>query len=195
VTARALIVAALTLIAEPALAHPPPLGIPGFPGGLLHPFFVPAHTLAVIGLGLLIGLQAPHWGRAPPFVYIAALAAGLGLMTLGIVPRWMGEGLLVSAMATGTLAALGRPLPEAVGIAIAVATAIAIALDSPPDVISLREANLMLIGTGFGATLFLIAVVEMASRLRRPWLRLGARVLGSWIAAGAMLSLALQVAR
>jgi urease accessory protein len=195
VTARALVAVALTLIAGPALAHPPPLGIPGFPGGLLHPFFVPAHVLAVAGLGLLIGMQAPHWGRVGPFVYIAALAAGLGLMTLGIVPRWMGEGLLVSAIATGTLVALGRPLPEVVGIVIAAGTALAIALDSPPEVVSLREANLMLIGTGFGATLFLVAAVEIASRLRRPWLRVGARVLGSWIAAGAILSLALQVAR
>lgn len=194
-TGRAFLATALALIAEPALAHPPPLGVPGFLGGLLHPFFVPAHALAVAGLGLLIGMQAPQWGRTAPIAYVAALAAGLGLMTLGIVPRWMGEGLLTGAAATGALVALGRPLPETLGVVIAAATALALALDSPPEVVSLREANHMLIGTGFGATLFLVAVAECAKRLRRPWLRLGARVLGSWIAAGAILSLALQVAR
>jgi urease accessory protein len=186
---------ALTLIAEPALAHPPPLGIPGFFGGLLHPFFVPPHALAVTGLGLLIGMQMPRWSRAAALAYVVALAAGLGLMTLGIVPRWMGEGLLVSAAVTGVLVALARPLPDILGVAIATPTAIAIALDSPPEVISVREANLMLIGTGFGATLFLVAIMETAARLKRHWMRLGARVLGSWIAAGATLSLALQLAR
>jgi urease accessory protein len=186
---------ALTLIAEPALAHPPPLGIPGFVGGLLHPFFVPAHALAVAGLGLLIGIQMPRWGRAAAYAYIAALAAGLGLMTLGVVPRWMNEGLLVSAAVTGALVALAKPLPQIVGALIAIPTALAIALDSPPEVISLREANLMLVGTGLGATAFLVVVVAIGARLKHPWLRLGAQVIGSWIAAGAILSLTLQLVR
>jgi urease accessory protein len=95
----------------------------------------------------------------------------------------------------GALVVLARPLPEVLGVMLAILTALAIALDSPPEVISLREANLMLIGTGFGAALFLIAVVECASRLKHPWPRIGRRVLGSWIAAGAMLALALQLAR
>jgi hypothetical protein len=156
VTGRALLALALALIAEPVQAHPPPLGIPGFLGGLLHPFFVPAHALAVAGLGLLIGMQIPHWGRTAAFGFVAALAAGLGMLTLGIVPRWMGEVLLIGATITGALAALARPLPEVLGAVIAVPIGIALALDSPPEVISLREANLMLAGTGLGATLFLI---------------------------------------
>jgi urease accessory protein len=191
---RGLLALALVLVAGPALAHPPPLGIPGFFGGLLHPLFVPAHVLAIAGLALLIGTQS-EWGRGAPFAYIAAIAAGLAAMTFGIVPRGMGVALLVSGLGTGALVALARPLPEAAGIVIAGATAIAIALDSPPEVISLREANLMLIGTGFGATILLILIVECASRLKRPWLRIGVRILGSWIAASAILVLALQIAR
>ena len=107
----------------------------------------------------------------------------------------MGEALLVLALATGLLVALARPLPEAVGCALGAATGFAIALDSPPEVLSVREANLMLIGTGFGATLLLIVVVEAASRLRGGWPRIGARILGSWIAASAILVLALRLAR
>jgi hypothetical protein len=38
-------------------------------------------------------------------------------------------------------------------------------------------------------------MVEIASRLTRPMLRIGARILGSWIAASAILVLALGVAR
>ena len=195
---RALLGAALTsvlaLVTEPALAHPPPLGIPGFFGGLLHPLFVPAHVLAIGGLALLIGTQSA-WSRAAPFGYIAALAGGLAVMTLGVVPRGMTETLLVSAAITGVLVAWAKPLPEAIGVVIAIVTAFVIALDSPPEVIALREANFMLIGTGFGATIALILFVECASRLERPWLRIGARVLGSWVAAGALLALALAFAR
>jgi urease accessory protein len=191
VIARAFLALVLALIAKPALAHPPPVGIPGFFGGLLHPFFVPAHVLAIAGLGLLIGTQAPHWGRSAPSAYVVALAAGLGLMTFGIVPQRAAEALLASAAITGAMAAVGKPLPQAFGVTIAIGTALVIALDSPPEVISVREANLMLLGTAFGASIFLVGVVLVAARLRRPWLQVGARVLGSWIAAGATLSLAL----
>jgi len=53
----------------------------------------------------------------------------------------------------------------------------------------------MLIGTGFGATLLLIVAVEVASRLTVPWARIAARILGSWVAASAILTLALRLVR
>ena len=99
------------------------------------------------------------------------------------------------ALVTGVLVALARPLPEATGCVLAVATGFAIALDSPPEVISVREANIMLIGTAFGASILLVAVVEAASRLTRNWQRIGARIFGSWIAASAILVLALRLVR
>lgn len=185
---------AFMLIAGPALAHPPPLGIPGFPGGLLHPLLVPAHLLAILALGLLAGQQAPGWGRAVPGAFIIALLLGLGVLTLGVVPRGVEFVLLVLAVASGVLAALARPLPELWGGALAVLTGLAVALDSPPEVISVREANLMLIGTGFGGTILLVLTVEAASRLTRTWARIAARILASWMAACAILVLALRLA-
>ena len=190
---RALVALALMLVAEPALAHPPPLGIPGFFGGLLHPLFAPAHLLALLGLGLLTGQQAPAWGRAVPGAFIIVLLAGLGVLTLGVVPRGIDLAVLLLAAATGVLAALARPLPEWAGGVLAALTGLAVALDSPPEVISVREANLMLIGTGFGGTILLVLAVEGASRLTRGWARIAARILGSWIAACAILVLALRL--
>jgi hydrogenase/urease accessory protein HupE len=183
----------LVLIAETALAHPPPLGIPGLFGGMLHPLFVPAHAMALAGLGLLIGMQ-PNWGRMSAIVFIGALALGLGTMTFGIVPRWMGEIVLTGAAFAGALVALARALPEIVGVALAVIIGVAVALDSPPEVISLREANRMLLGTGLGATALLVAAAGVSAQIERTRLRIGLRVLGSWIAAGATLSLALLLA-
>jgi urease accessory protein len=161
---------------------------------LIHPLFVPAHAMALLGLGLLIGQQA-GWSRAVVLAAIAALAAGLGVMTMGVVPALMGETLLGLAAVAGLLAALARPLPEAAGGVLAAAIGFAIALDSPPEVISVRDANFMLIGTGFGATLLLILAVEGASRLTGAWPRIAARILGSWIAASAILVLALRLTR
>ena len=189
--ARVLVAVGLTLIAKPALAHPVPLGIPGFFGGVLHPAFVPAHLMAMLGLGILIGQQG--WGRAAPVSFIVsfvvALMAGLAVLTLGVAPTWTAEAVLITALTGGVLAALARPLPAGAGYVLAVVTGAAIGLDSPPEVPSVREANLMLAGTAFGGTLLLGFIVEIARRLTQPWQRIGARILGSWIAASAVLVL------
>ena len=194
VRARLIAAAAFVLSAQPALAHPPPLGIGGFPGGLIHPLFVPAHAMAVLALGLLIGQQA-DWARLAALSFILGLAAGLGVMTLGIVPTWMNELVLAGALIAGVLAALARPVPEALGCILAVLLGFCIALDSPPEAISLSEANWMLLGTGLGGALLLLVAAELARRVKTGWPRVGARILGSWIAASAILVLALLLAR
>jgi urease accessory protein len=190
---RLLLVIALMLLASPAYAHPPPIGIGGFWGGLLHPYLVTAHAAAIVALGLLVGQQG--WGRVTPVAFILALMAGLGLIALALVPPYANEALLVLAAIIGLLVALPRPWPEPVGIALGVLTGVAVGLDSPPEVLSVREANLMLIGTGLGASLFLVLVTEGATKLTKPWQRIGARIAGSWIAAAAILVLALSFSR
>lgn len=194
--AGALIAVGLILLsAGDALAHPPPLGLRGFPGGLLHPLAVSAHVLAITGLGILIGQQMPRWGRAAPAGFIAALAVGLTAIALALVPRYAAEAVLGFALIAGVLTAVARPLPESAGCALAAAIGLSVALDSPPDVVSIREANFMLLGTGLSAAILLVVATFCASRLRRGWQRVGARILGSWIAASAMLVLALQFVR
>jgi len=80
-----------------------------------------------------------------------------------------------------------------VGVLLAGAVGLAVALDSPPETISLRDANLALLGTAIGAVLVLLAVLQVATRLTRGWQRIGARIVGSWIAATAILVLALRL--
>jgi hydrogenase/urease accessory protein HupE len=186
--------AAFVLSVQPAFAHPPPLGIGGFPGGLIHPLFVPAHAMAVLALGLLIGQQAT-WTRLAATSFVAGLAVGLGVMTLGVVPTLMNEFVLGGALLAGLLAAFGRSVSETVGCVLAVLLGFCIALDSPPEAISLTEANLMLIGTGVGASALLIAVIAIAFRRKEIWTRVAARIIGSWIAASAIMVLVLRFAR
>jgi hypothetical protein len=74
-------------------------------------------------------------------------------------------------------------------------TGAALALDSPPQAITIEESNLMLLGTALGACLGLAAVVAATGLAQQNWNRLGVRVLGSWIAASAVLVLSLSLAR
>ncbi len=194
-TGRLCLGLALAVLAvQPAMAHPPPLGIGGFFGGLLHPLFVPAHALALVGLGLLIAQQG-SWTRMVTFSFIVGLAGGVGVMTLGAVPSLMNEIMLGCATIAGLVVALNKPVPEALGCTFAVVVGFCMALDSPPEAISLTEANRMLIGTGLGAALLLIVASELARRLKPGWQRVGLRIIGSWIAASAILVLALRLAR
>ena len=166
----------------------------GFWAGLLHPVLTPTHAMAVLALALLIGRQ--RWHRTAAIVYAAAVMAGLGFITLGTGLLVMkGEGLLAASAATGLLVALDWPLPRWPGGLLAGATGFALALDSPPEAISLREANLTLVGTAIGATVVLTGLLQVTSRLTQGWSRVGARILGSWIAASAALVLTLVLVR
>jgi len=80
-------------------------------------------------------------------------------------------------------------------VVLAIVLGLAIALDSPPEVLSVSEANLMLVGTGIGAAAFLIVVARATRQAQARWATIGLRILGSWIAAAAILALALRLAR
>jgi urease accessory protein len=182
------------LAATPALAHPMPLGIGGFWGGVLHPLFVIDHVMAVLALGLLMGSQE-RWGRLPPIAYAVGIAAGLAVMMSGVVPRYANETILGIAVIAGILVALALPLPAWLGAVLGGILGVAIALDSPPEVLSVSEANLMLLGTAIGATAFMSVVWQATRNVQARWAQIGVRAAGSWIAAAAILALALRFVR
>ena len=188
--ARAWVAVAFVATAAPASAHPV-FGVTGFAGGLLHALLVPTHLMAVVALALLIGQQ--RRGRGAVIAYAAAIIAGLGAIAIAYVPERADEGVLAVAASAGLLVALARPLPRSVGVLLAGAVGLAVALDSPPEAISLRHANLALLGTAIGALLVLLALLQLTTRLTRGWQRIGARIAGSWIAATAILVLALRL--
>ena len=193
--AALLLAALVALPADVATAHPAFGGDRGFIGGVLHPLFVPAHALAIVGLGLLIAQQSPQWPWPASIAYCVGLAAGFVAIVAAMVPPEMNDALLASAIASSALIALARPLPQLLVSALSLVTGVAIALDSPPHAISLRQANIILIGTFCGAVVLLLAVIGNSLALRRNWQRLGVRIIGSWMAATAIMALALRLAR
>jgi hypothetical protein len=95
----------------------------------------------------------------------------------------------------GALAAAGIVLPPILSAIIAAIAGLALGLDSPPQAISLADATASLIGTWLAACLALATVVTATNYLARGWQRIGLRIVGSWIAASAVLVLALRFAR
>lgn len=187
---QAVVAVAFLATAAPASAHAV-FGVTGFASGLLHPLVVPTHLTTVAALALLLGQQ--RRGHGAEIAYAAAIIAGLGAIALAYVPTRAEEGVLAVAASAGLLVALSRPLPRSLGVLLAGATGLALALDSPPEAISLRDANLALLGTAIGAVLVLLALLQVTTRLTRGWQRIGARIAGSWIAASAILVLALRL--
>jgi urease accessory protein len=161
--------------------------------GLLHPLVVPAHVLAVAALALLIGQQ--DWRRIVPIAFSIAVLIGLSAIAMAYVPTFIEATLLAFAAIAGLLVALARPLPHGLGVLLAAAIGLSLALDSPPEALALKQANLTLLGTALGAVLLLLALLQGTSRLRHHWQRIGVRILGSWIAASAILVLALVLGR
>ena len=175
--------------------HGQGMSVDAFAGGLLNPLTVPAHILALLGLGLLIGRQDAGWRLIPLAAFALALAAGLAAIALALGQTPAVDVLLVATVVSGLLLALALALPNVVCAVVAVVVGAALGLDSPPQVILMADAALALIGTWLGASCALAVVTAFASRLTRDWQRIGVRIVGSWIAASAILVLALRFAR
>jgi urease accessory protein len=165
-----------------------------FLGGLLHPLLTPSHALALLGLGLLIGQHPATKRPLPLMLFMLALAAGLLALVFAVEETPAGDVLLAGVAISGALVAAAVRLPILLLGPLAAVVGAAIGLDSPPDVVSLREAVLMLIGTGIGASIALTLVVAGAARMARDWQQIGVRVLGSWTAASALLAIAVRFA-
>jgi len=164
----------------------------GFPGGLLHPILVPTHALALAALGLFIAQQRER--RAPLAIFAGALAAGLIAIALAVGETPAENILLASAILTGVLVAAGLPPPPPVGWLLAGVTGAALGLDSPPQAITIAEAM-----PCWPAPRSVPAVPcwrsSRAAASSVTAAKIGVRILGSWIAASAMLVLAAALAR
>jgi urease accessory protein len=164
----------------------------GIIGGLAHPVSTPAHVVALTGLGLIAGRNVLPAGIAIVAAFALGLAAGLGAIALGVGETPASDGLLASATLCGLIAASHARVPVALTVPIALISGIALGLDSPPETILLQAAVAMLIGTACGAIGALAAIAFVAFVMARWRQGIVLRVAGSWIAAIAILVLALR---
>jgi len=191
---RSGIVGTLALLASatPALAHSPIMGIGGIFGGVLHALLIPEHGLSVLALGLVLGQQPWIQRRTGILVFIAAITCGLVASAFAVGETLAADVLLVATCVLGLLIAAAWA-PPPVGWTLAALAGLAAALDSRPEVTSNEEAVRMLIGSGVGATIAVALVSAVSFHLRGKAQLIVSRVLGSWIAAIAILVLSLRI--
>jgi urease accessory protein len=165
-----------------------------FLGGVTQ-FFIPSHLLAVVALGLLAGQQAQRF----PFAALAPLAIGLLAGSLAVASAIRANpaslGLLVLAATVAGLVVLAHAASDwLIGI-MALATGSALPLNAPPHEITIANAVASQTGFAIAGLIIFALVMAVAVLARRPWQRIGVRIIGSWIAASAVLVLALRLAR
>jgi urease accessory protein len=160
--------------------------------GLLHPVSTPAHVVALISLSLIAGRDFLRAGAAIIGAFTLGLAAGLGAIAPGVGETPASDALMASAAVCGLTAASYVNMPASLAVPVALVSGGALGLDSPPDSIFLDEAVAMLIGTACGGAAALTMIAFVASKMACVWKGILLRVAGSWIAAIAILVLALR---
>ncbi len=185
--------AAVLAPAAPAFAHSMIEGIGDFYNGLLHPFAVPAHALAVISLGLLLGQRGPAAVKQALPLFAICLAISLLVSDrAGQLP--LGTWLLGLGAAQGLMLALAWRWPIALLSLLAVAAAAGIGLDSNPEGFSGWDRLIPMSGIWLAASFAVLWFFGAADAARRHWQKVAVRVAGSWAAAIAIMVLALQIA-
>ncbi|MEM1237560.1 MAG: hypothetical protein AAGI10_11355 [Pseudomonadota bacterium] len=184
-----------SLAALPAHAHSPVPGIEGFYIGLLHPFSSPAPALLIVGLGLLAGSLRVEKARWPLGLFFAAslMALFIGPLIAELDPL-----MFAAALAACVLAALGGERVAFPTIIIAAVGGYMIGEASIPDAGPQADRIITMLGSFVGANVGLLylfgTIIFIKDRCRWPWVNVSFRVIAAWLAAAAMLMLALWFA-
>lgn len=179
---------------HPFIAHGSIDGIGELWNGLLHPLRSPSHLLIITGLGLYAGQRLRFKNEIACFIICAGL--GLACTHSALIPEIsMGVPCVASAV-VGAMVALRRPFPKAVGLMVFSGSGFIVGWDSAPEVSPGWTSLKILAGTWIGVGVLILNLANYASMVpKKAWLKIGARVLGSWITAISALYLALLVKR
>lgn len=192
----------LVLAAPPAAAHGGLPGGGGFLAGALHPLVAIEHLILLLGLGLVSG-QLPPAGRRPGFAAVGlGVLGGLAASGLGgwsassVVP----VAILGLAVLTGIIVAfVASRLPPAVVPPLGAMIGLAVGLDTELPRPSEGGAALLVApvaGVLTGVYLIVLDAAALAAiAAARPPLPIAVRILGSWVAAIALMLLAFSLSR
>lgn len=181
---------ALLMLCGAAFAHGSVETMGNFYGGLLHPLFVPAHWIAMLIAGLLVGQNGMHQNQPAMLCFVVFMVIGLALSG-SVVWEHNELLLLIGALAAGLLVVIAARLRHWLLLPLAGFFALLIGMDSGPESITGGDRVVILAGTGLGVCLVFFYIVAITDLLKRPWQKIGVRVLGSWVTASAMIVLAL----
>lgn len=196
VLARNAGLAALMVAVSPstALAHSPIPGIGTFYGHLLHPIAVLSHLLLLVGVSLFLS-QNPL-GRPGYGVLAVLIAFIVGLITAAQFsipppPEWL---ILAASLSAGALVSLARPVPTWLTMMFASTAGLLVGIDSTPELLATADRSLAYGGLVAGVALVVVLVTGLLLKASDPRMRIGVRIVGSWILAVSLLVLALAIA-
>lgn len=173
------------------IAHGSIDGIGDLWNGVFHPLRCPAHLLVIAGMALFAGQRARF--RNPVTAFLGAAAVGLLLTQIpGVLET---PPVLPAALASvfGILVALRKALPQAFAISLFAIGGLLLGWDSSPEADSGWAVFKLLLGTWIGLALLILNAVNYASMCpKKPLVKTGFRVVGSWIVAISVLYLALS---
>ena len=179
-------------IPQLAFAHSPIEGMDNFYNGVLHPLLVPAHALLLIIFGLYVNQKGTEQVSSIGW-FIVAIIPGLITSWFDVFEslEWM---LLVLSGIVGILTASNAVISSHLPKVVAVLVGVLIGADSTQTALFGADRLTFLIGCGLGMILIVILSWGVGDYARSfAWMRVGVRVIGSWIAASAMLVLVLAV--
>lgn len=192
---RAAFSAALLLLSGTAHAHVVIPGVGGFAGGALHPVLVLSHALALISLGLLAGVQRPSIRLLLLGYFVAGMILAFAMVSFAFAGDRAELAVLAWAAIAGLVLAARPRAPIAITASLAILIGGSVLFDSVPPVPSVSGTVLALSGTALVATAIVAIVAYASAALPAFWPRIGVRIAGSWIAASAILVLALRLAK
>ncbi len=180
------------LFPRDTLAHSPIPGIEGFYIGILHPLSTPSQLLALLAMGVMLGLRWPKWFSVSWVTFAAAMLLGMGLGQFGVMPG--GEPmLLLVAILAAILSALYPTGFLTTFVILLGVCGMLIGVLSIPDKGSLRATIITLLGSLVGSNLALLYMASgvgwLRERFAQQWLRIGLRIIAAWMAAIGILML------
>jgi urease accessory protein len=178
----------------PIIAHGSIEGIGDLWNGVLHPLRSPAHLLVIAGLGIYAGQRLRFKNEVLAFILCTAL--GLVCTQSPLLPEIPAGIPCVFAALAGAMVALRRPFPKALSLMLFCGAGFAVGWDSGAEVSPGWVSLKILAGTWLGVSVLILNLANYAAMVpKKAWLKIGARVLGSWITAISALYLALLLKR
>ncbi len=97
------------------------------------------------------------------------------------------------AMLLGVLVAVRPSLPRSVCMLLSIISGFVLGMDSIPETSGLGKLIVTLFSTTTGLGIALLIVIGWGDYFTRDWQKIGIRVIGSWIAASALLVFTLSL--
>lgn len=166
-----------------------------FSAGVAHPLAEPGILLTLCALACLVGQSWPASSRAAISFFAVSTLAGVAAARFGFPSEAQDAGPLLIALVAALSAAVAPAAWPAATAALAVAGGFLTGAASTPVLLPLRVSLPAVAGALAGAILALALLIYTAGRFRqrfggeRGWI--GLRIAAAWVAAIAMMMLAL----